>query len=85
VLDVAFDKADNEFTALAMGIFVEFGFQMIVATPLKSVMTLERFIGGACFIDIKDRKRSSVLMIEYDETVRRLRLNTKGSPDAALA
>src|SRR6202034_3515414 len=36
VLDEAFDKADNEFTALAMGIFVEFGFQMIVATPLKS-------------------------------------------------
>jgi uncharacterized protein YPO0396 len=85
VLDEAFDKADNEFTALAMGIFVEFGFQMIVATPLKSVMTLEPFIGGACFIDIKDRKHSSVLMIEYDEAARRLRLNTKEGPHAAVA
>jgi uncharacterized protein YPO0396 len=85
VLDEAFDKADNEFTALAMGIFVEFGFQMIVATPLKSVMTLEPFIGGACFIDIKDRKHSSVLMIEYDEAARRLRLNTKEAPHAAVA
>jgi uncharacterized protein YPO0396 len=41
VLDEAFDKADAEFTAMAMNIFKTFGFQMIVATPLKSVMTLD--------------------------------------------
>jgi uncharacterized protein YPO0396 len=85
VLDEAFDKADNEFTALAMGIFVQFGFQMIVATPLKSVMTLEPFIGGACFVDIKDRRYSSILMIEYDDEARRLRLTAKEEPHAAVA
>jgi uncharacterized protein YPO0396 len=86
VLDEAFDKADNEFTALAMKIFVEFGFQMIVATPLKSVMTLEPFIGGACFVNIRDRKHSSVLMIEYDDETRRLRLNAAPeAPDSAVA
>lgn len=74
VLDEAFDKADNEFTALAMNIFANFGFQMIVATPLKSVMTLEPFIGGACFVDIRDRRASGVLLIEYDDQQRRLRL-----------
>jgi len=74
VLDEAFDKADNEFTALAMNIFASFGFQMIVATPLKSVMTLEPFIGGACFVDISDRRRSGVLIIEYDDTRQRLNL-----------
>ena len=74
VLDEAFDKADNEFTALAMNIFKNFGFQMIVATPLKSVMTLEPFIGGACFIDISDRRVSGVLMIEYDSEQQRLTL-----------
>ena len=74
VLDEAFDKADNEFTALAMNIFKNFGFQMIVATPLKSVMTLEPFIGGACFIDISDRRVSGVLMIEYDSEQQRLKL-----------
>lgn len=72
VLDEAFDKADNEFTALAMNIFINFGFQMIVATPLKSVMTLEPFIGGACFVDISERKYSSVLLIDYDESHQRL-------------
>ena len=74
VLDEAFDKADNEFTALAMNIFTNFGFQMIVATPLKSVMTLEPFIGGACFVDIRERKASSVLLIEYDDERQRLKL-----------
>ena len=74
VLDEAFDKTDNEFTALAMNIFTNFGFQMIVATPLKSVMTLEPFIGGACFVDISERRVSGVLLIEYDGDQQRLKL-----------
>ena len=74
VLDEAFDKADNEFTAMAMRIFENFGFQMIVATPLKSVMTLEPFIGGACFVEINGRHDSRVLMIEYDAASQRLDL-----------
>ncbi len=73
VLDEAFDKADSEFTRLSMDVFLRFGFQMIVATPLKSVMTLEPYIGGACFVDISDRKRSSALHIEYDDELGRLR------------
>jgi len=77
VLDEAFDKADNEFTALAMNIFENFGFQMVVATPLKSVMTLEPFIGGACFVDINGRHDSGVLLIEYDAEERRLALPEK--------
>ncbi|HEY3706277.1 MAG TPA: SbcC/MukB-like Walker B domain-containing protein [Terracidiphilus sp.] len=74
VLDEAFDKADNEFTALAMNIFASFGFQMIVATPLKSVMTLEPFIGGACFVDISERRTSGVMLIEYELDRQRLKL-----------
>ena len=83
MLDEAFGKADNEFTELAMRIFERFGFQMIVATPLKSVMTLEPFIGGACFVNIEDRKRSSTLKIEYDRTQRRLALPERAQGAAA--
>lgn len=75
ILDEAFDKADNEFTTLAMKIFENFGFQMIVATPLKSVMTLEPFIGGACFVDIRDRRYSTVLSLAYDLEQQRLDLS----------
>lgn len=74
VMDEAFDKADAEFTAMAVNIFNTFGFQMIVATPLKSVMTLEPFIGGACYVHNTDRKVSSVLRIEYDHANHRLEL-----------
>jgi len=84
VLDEAFDKADNEFTALAMNIFANFGFQMIVATPMKSVMTLEPFIGGACFIDISERRVSGVLMIEYDEDQKRLNLPAHTNQEAVF-
>jgi uncharacterized protein YPO0396 len=87
VLDEAFDKADAEFTTMAMNIFKTFGFQMVVATPLKSVMTLEPFIGGACFVHIKDRKNSSILTIDYDEERHRLVLpdSLDHDPEAALA
>lgn len=60
-----------------MNIFENFGFQMVVATPLKSVMTLEPFIGGACFVDITGRHDSGVLLIEYDEDNKRLALPEK--------
>lgn len=83
VLDEAFDKADNEFTAMAMRIFENFGFQMMVATPLKSVMTLEPFIGGACFVEINGRHDSGVLMIEYDAASQRLDLPRSREGDDA--
>ncbi len=79
VLDEAFDKADSEFTTMAMNIFRTFGFQMVVATPLKSVMTLEPFIGGASFVYIKDRKVSVMLPIDYDEDTKRLKLPDQSS------
>lgn len=83
VLDEAFDKTDNEFTTLVMNIFNNFGFQMIVATPLKSVMTLEPFIGGACFVDIRDRRVSGVLHIEYDSNRQRLNLSPQTPEEEA--
>jgi len=85
ILDEAFDKADNEFTAMAMNIFVNFGFQMVVATPLKSVMTLEPFIGGACFVEISERRRSAVLLIEYDVERQRLKLPESARAEQAVA
>lgn len=78
-LDEAFDKSDGDLTAIAMEVFRSFGFQMLVATPLTKVMTLEPFIGGACFVSIKDRKHSAGLHIEYNREKQTLVL------DSALA
>lgn len=72
ILDEAFDKADSEFTDISMNIFNRFGFQMIVATPEKSVVTLEPYIGGAFYVVMEDRRNSSGLSVSYDDKTGRL-------------
>ena len=74
VLDEAFTKTDNDFTATCMRIFTELGFQMIVATPIKSVMTLEPFVGGATYVSISNRHTSSLQHIAYLDADKRLDL-----------
>ena len=75
VIDEAFDKADAEFTTMSMNIFRNLGFQMLVATPMKGVMAVEPFIGGACFVHIKDRRKSQAVQVQYDSSARRLLLD----------
>ena len=72
ILDEAFDKADSEFTDISMNIFRRFGFQMIVATPEKSVVTLEPYIGGAYYVVMENRRHSSGLAVTYDDATGRL-------------
>lgn len=80
-MDEAFDKADAEFTDLAMNIFKTFGFQLVVATPLKSVMTLEPYIGGACFVHIQERKHSRIVPVRYLDGDNKLDFKAAGVPD----
>ena len=69
VIDEAFDKADAQFTAVSMRVFETFGFQMVLATPLKMVQTLSEFIGGAALVSIRDRKHSLLQHVELTELV----------------
>lgn len=84
VLDEAFTKTDNDFTATCMRIFTELGFQMIVATPIKSVMTLEEFVGGAVYVTISNRHTSAMLHIDYDAAERRLAWSDESRLQAEL-
>ncbi|MDO4937224.1 MAG: SbcC/MukB-like Walker B domain-containing protein, partial [Sutterellaceae bacterium] len=74
ILDEAFDKADSEFTDISMNIFRNFDFQMIVATPEKSVVTLEPYIGGAFYVVMEDRKHSAGLNVRYNDDIGKLDL-----------
>ncbi|MES2092578.1 MAG: ATP-binding protein [Actinomycetota bacterium] len=67
IIDEAFDKADAEFTEGSMRIFERFGFQMILATPLKMVQTLSEFIGGAALVSIRNRNESSLSHLEITD------------------
>ncbi|WP_247537539.1 SbcC/MukB-like Walker B domain-containing protein [Ralstonia pseudosolanacearum] len=84
-LDEAFDKADADFTEAAMKIFKMFGFQLIIATPIKSVMTIEPYVGGAVFVHIQDRKHSRVLVLPYDEEAQRIDYGALDGQDDATS
>lgn len=49
-LDEAFDKTDPEFTRAGLEVFTTFGFQLLLATPLKMLQTLEEYVGGVVLI-----------------------------------
>ena len=83
ILDEAFDKADSEFTDISMNIFRRFNFQMIVATPEKSIMTLEPYIGGAFYVVMRDRRYSSGVSVAYDEEKERLEIERVASGEYA--
>ncbi|HCX86020.1 MAG TPA: hypothetical protein DHV14_12985, partial [Micrococcales bacterium] len=60
VLDEAFDKADSAYTRMAMDVFVEFGFQMVLATPMKLLQTIEEYVGAVTYVTCRDFKDSRV-------------------------
>ncbi|UNX55174.1 hypothetical protein MF406_02490 [Georgenia sp. TF02-10] len=67
ILDEAFDKADATFTRMAMDIFAEFGFHMVLATPLKLLQTLEEYVGGIGLAVCRDRQQSTVGVVSVDD------------------
>lgn len=65
VLDEAFDKADSAYTRMAMDVFVEFGFHMILATPQKLLQTIEPYVGGITVIANPSRQLSLTQQIDW--------------------
>ncbi len=73
IMDEAFDKADNEFTDISLKIFRDFGFQPVVATPLKGLLTLEPYMGSFAYISCEERRRSSVIPVQLTRLKKMLR------------
>jgi uncharacterized protein YPO0396 len=51
MLDEAFSKSDETFAAQALGVFHEFGFQLLIAAPIRMAGIVEPFIGQAVLVD----------------------------------
>ena len=58
ILDEAFDKTDPIFTKAGLDVFNTFGFQMLLATPLKMLQTLETYVGGAVQVSNREGQGS---------------------------
>jgi uncharacterized protein YPO0396 len=67
ILDEAFDKADSQYTRMALDIFREFHFHMILATPQKLLQTFEPYIGGATAIENPTHKRSEISEVIWEQ------------------
>ncbi|GAB3547617.1 ATP-binding protein [Arthrobacter tumbae] len=67
ILDEAFDKADSAFTRMAMNVFLEFGFHMVLATPLKLLQTLEDYVGGIALVVCRDFKDSRIGVVSVGD------------------
>lgn len=66
VMDEAFDKADAAFTRMALDIFREFGFHMVLATPLKLLQTLEDYVGGIALVTCTESRSSRLAPVAFE-------------------
>ena len=69
VIDEAFDKADHTFTQAGLEVFKTFGFQLLLATPMKMLQTIDDYVGGVVMVTNDSGRRSQVqeLPFETDE------------------
>jgi uncharacterized protein YPO0396 len=51
MLDEAFSKSDETFAAQALSVFEEFGFQLLIAAPIRMSGIVEPFIGQAVLVE----------------------------------
>ncbi|WP_427869862.1 ATP-binding protein [Leucobacter luti] len=66
ILDEAFDKADAPFTRMALDVFTEFGFHLVLATPHKLLQTLEPYIGGATEVENPTHRKSQISQVMWE-------------------
>lgn len=66
VLDEAFDKTDPEFTRAGLEVFRTFGFQLLLATPMKMLQTLEDYVGGTTLVLMDASHHSQLEVMRFD-------------------
>ena len=65
VIDEAFDKADHTFTQAGLEVFKTFGFQLLLATPLKMLQTIDDYVGGVVMVTNDSGRRSQVQQLPF--------------------
>lgn len=86
MLDEAFSKSDETFASQALAAFDEFGFQLIMAAPIRMSGVLEPFIGQAILVEKRvqpDGARSNAASATFGELASRRQSETDGIGHAA--
>lgn len=66
VIDEAFDKADHTFTQAGLEVFRTFGFQLLLATPMKMLQTIDDYVGGVVMVTNQPGHGSTLQELHYD-------------------
>lgn len=66
VIDEAFDKADHTFTQAGLEVFRSFGFQLLLATPMKMLQTIDDYVGGVVMVTNEAGRGSTLQELHYD-------------------
>lgn len=66
VIDEAFDKADHTFTQAGLEVFRTFGFQLVLATPMKMLQTIEDHVGGVVMVANQPGRGSTLQELPFD-------------------
>ncbi len=66
VIDEAFDKADHTFTQAGLEVFKTFGFQLLLATPMKMLQTIDDYVGGVVMVTNDSGRRSLVQELPFE-------------------
>ncbi|MFC5752585.1 ATP-binding protein [Actinomadura rugatobispora] len=85
MLDEAFSKSDETFSAQALAAFDEFGFQLLIAAPIRMSGVLEPFIGQAILVEKRstaEGARSNAATASFGELAARRVAEADGATDA---
>lgn len=86
MLDEAFSKSDENFSAQALSAFDEFGFQLLIAAPIRMSGIVEPYIGQAILVEKRtypDGARSTGQSATFGELAERRFAETDGEISAS--
>ncbi len=86
MLDEAFSKSDETYASQALAAFDEFGFQLLMAAPIRMSGVLEPFIGQAILVEKRttpEGARSNAASASFGELAIRREAETDGKTHAA--
>lgn len=66
MLDEAFDKTDAEYARASLEIFKSFGFQLIMASPMKMIQTVEPYVAGVIQTRMSSANITEVHSFSYE-------------------
>jgi uncharacterized protein YPO0396 len=87
MLDEAFSKSDETFAGQALAVFEEFGFQLIIAAPIRMSGIVEPFIGQAILVEKRmtpEGTHSNAAYATFGELAARRDAELEGATHAAV-